>query len=347
VINDGGYGRCRGNERVGRATHRGFARGQGKPVKRWSPRILAAVVVLACGAAFVGWAAADPTSYTTPPANTATLPAPAESTAETPIGATSSPSATGTRTPAGPARTRTPSADATPPVPDQSLFDRAGPPPDGVPGQLEVFIGGGGQCAEIIERPGPPEIIVDDIAQQLPALVKVCPLNFDPAGSLRVTVTPPTGPARVSVLPPTGHIWFDASFVLRPSGPVGVYRLTAEQGDLVAETEVVAGPPLEPRLWRDPRAKPVTAGDSVEFFLSGFPAGRPATLHLYRFEDGTGPATYRTSFTVPIDGRGIAEMALATPHTLPDRCFILATDAVRTSGRAVTGTAFAFCVTAR
>jgi hypothetical protein len=175
-------------------------------------------------------------------------------------------------------------------------------------------------------------------------VASACVLNFDPTEPVRVTVTPPTGPVRTSVVPPTDAAFFDASFLVGPSDPLGFYHVTAEQNDLVAVADVLVTLSDEARVFRHPEER-VTAGRTIDLLLAGFPSGRPATLHLYGAD--VSHASYRTSFTVPVDEHGNAAVTLATPSTLRSGCFVFTTDAVRTSAKALPGSAVSVCVVGR
>jgi hypothetical protein len=316
--------------------------------QRWSPRVLPAVAVVAFSAAFIGWAAADPAPRAASPADGAASPGPSGAVTVAPPGS-ASPSSRDAETPAAarPPRPATTTAEPTPPGPHRSIFTRADPPPDGVPARIGVSLSGPAGCRSIARRPGAPAIVTTGGAVELPAVAGVCAVNFDPSAPVRVTVTPPGGPDRTTDVSTSGPVPFDASFVLRASDPVGTYRVRAEQGARVAVAEIVVVTPTAPRLWRDARTGPVRAGDGIELILAGFPAGRPATLHLYGFDEPNRQASYRTSFTVPADAQGTAHVTVATPSTLRTGCFVMATDGVRAVAEATDGDAVAVCVTGR
>lgn len=312
-------------------------------LRRWSPRLLPTAAVIAFSAAFIGWAAAGPTPRPPSPEVDAVSPAPSRAVTVVPSGTASAPTEPGISAPVAPAhQTTRPTATTGPPPVDRSIFTRTDPAPNGVPAQIGPLPGGDG-CSGV-ERPGPPVVVTDSRPQQRPIVAPVCVLNFDPTLPVRITVTPAGGPLRTSVVPPAHAAAFDASFLIGPGDPLGFYHVTAEQGDAVAVADVLVTLSDEPRIFRHPE-KRVTAGGTIDLLLAGFPSGRPAILHLYG-TDGS-QASYRTSFTVPVDEHGDAAVTLSTPSSLRSGCYVFATDAVRTSANALRGSAVSACVVAR
>lgn len=317
-------------------------------MRRWSPRILPTIAVVAFSAAFIGWAAAGPAPRSASPVDGAASPWPSGTVTVAPPGVASRSWDASQPVTVAPARRTAPPPTTARPVPDRSLFTRTDPAPAGVPERISVVASDGSGCAEVVAAPGPPAVVVHDGPAELPVVAQACLVNFDRTQPVRATVTPPTGPARTTVVGPTDLAYFDVSFPLHPSDTAGTYVVSAEQGDAYATAPIVVVHPTGQRLWREARSADVlTAGDGVEFFLTGFPAGRPATLHLYGARRADAPATYRTSFTVPTDRLGNAQVTIATPHTLGSGCFVLTTEAVRATAQATNGSAVAFCVISR
>jgi len=218
-----------------------------------------------------------------------------------------------------------------PATPEADLLDRVGRRPDGIPDQIEIFIGGDGGCFN--EDPtGRPEIVTSGVPEELPDRAHICLLNFDQAKPLRVTLTPPVGPARTTTLPAldlSQQSDFGTSFLLSPSDPTGTYRVSAEQGDKKASNEIVAVRPESPKLWLDTPRPDVVAGDDIDIYLGGFPPGRPATLHLYGSDRIGQEQPYRTSFTVPVDADGAGHVVIDTKPDDGLGCYGFTTNAVR------------------
>jgi len=198
------------------------------------------------------------------------------------------------------------------------LLDRTDPPPDGVPAQLDVFLGGT-QCPPDNE-PGPPAVIMS-LDFSIPARVVPCFMNFDRSQLLTVTLTRPDGVAEPKVLPaidPTMD--FSVSFMLRPGWPTGSYQLAARQTDREVVTTLTVRLATEPMIWVEEISR--TAGEDVNLYLGGYPPGGPATVYVYGARRGE-IQSYRTSFLVPIDHRGEGQMIIHTRPDQADRCYSL------------------------
>jgi hypothetical protein len=201
-------------------------------------------------------------------------------------------------------------------VPDD-LLKRQGQLPEGVPAQVEFFLGGGPDC-QFSDGVGPPRIVGVADVEEIPDMLVLCFMNFDSALPLTVTLVPPVGATTSVVLPASSS--FEGVFshwYPRLSGdPVGRYRVSGHQQALDASIEFTVRRATEPRLWLD-RPFDQPPGIDVHLYIGGFPPSRSASLHLY----DAGSGRYRTSFAVPVDARGEAHAVIDTKPDDPPGCY--------------------------
>ncbi|MEU4561074.1 hypothetical protein AB0F72_22055 [Actinoplanes sp. NPDC023936] len=224
------------------------------------------------------------------------------------------PRATAPTRPPAPARPRPSSSPASsipaPPAPDRASLDdlltHDGPPPDGVADQLNLFLGGGPECHEG-DSTATPRVDVRPVVE-IPSFPTLCVDGFDSGRDLTVTVTGPA-PAR------TLRTGWDSLMGVRwpvPSGsPTGRYRVRVAQGSRTATATFTAVRATLPRLWLEPRNP--DAGATVDIHIGGFPADRPADLHLY----ATQLLVYRATTTIRVDRNGEGHLALRTSRSGP------------------------------
>lgn len=189
------------------------------------------------------------------------------------------------------------------------LLRRNGPPPLGVPPQLDLFLGGGDECNG--GQSGGPGIKMPETVE-IPGFPVLCFHGFDLDQPVAVVLTPPRGPARTLTFDGDGT-WDGLALPLVAGSPTGRYRVEAVQEHRRARTQFLLRAATRPRLWVDPRY--AVAGDTVDVHLGGLAPGRPFALHLY---SSTG-LRYRASFTVTPGADGTAHLALRTERTtIPD-----------------------------
>lgn len=220
------------------------------------------------------------------------------------------------------ATTGTPAPAVTSPEEPDDLLKRQDPLPDGVPEQVEFFLGGGTKDCSPEKPPEHPQIEGAAPVIEIPTELMLCFVGFNHSNPLTVTVTPPSGSAATTVLLPAGD-YFLAKFRWLPGDPVGEYLITAEQEKLDAAVKFTLRHASSPRIWlaRPPPEWPV-AGTDIDLYLGGFPANRPTLLHLYDYHT----ARYRTSFTVPVGAIGEARVAIDTKLDDPPGCYGIISD---------------------
>jgi hypothetical protein len=123
-----------------------------------------------------------------------------------------------------------------------------------------------------------------------------------------------------------------------PGDPLGQYLVTATQDKLDASLKFTLAHGSSPRLWLDAkRSERRPAGTDFDLYLSGFPANRPARIHLYDTYEGL----YRTSFTVAIDAIGEAHAIVDTKSDDPPGCYGIISDLTHQPGDPVESV---FCI---
>ena len=120
---------------------------------------------------------------------------------------------------------------------------------------------------------------------------------------------------------------FNYRYPRLPGHPVGRYAITARQGSLSAEAEFALVRATAPRLWIKKPPAPLP-GAEVHLYLGGLPSGQPAILHLY----GGDGMPYRTSFAIPVDGRGEAHAFLTIGRGDPSGCYGIANPEINEPG---------------
>jgi hypothetical protein len=227
----------------------------------------------------------------------------------------------------GPPASGTPLAVA-PSAAPEDLLRRQNPRPDGVPAQLNFYLGGGGACPYEGESGRRPRVYGAPRYVEVLDLDAICFDGFDPSRPLAVTVVPPAGRPIENSLNRTGEAAeFTLPFRPVPGDPLGPYQVMAVQDDLTAHGEFTLRAASVPRLLVE-GGRHLVPGIEIPVYLAGFPPGEPAVLHLY---DSNG---YRTSFTVPVDADGVGVAVVNTVHAQPQTCYgIISLRAHRQSAR--------------
>lgn len=265
-----------------------------------------------------------PASRGTPSPTLTSVALPAVPT-DSPVTPTSSPSSATPATPAPPARvtrpvtpSMSPTVAPTSPVQAASLDDllrQGGPVPDGVPAQLDLFMGGGPICPDM--PPPEPRVTTPSEPVVIPSVPHFCLEGFDTRRKVTVVVTAPDGTEDTLVVPAGARHYNGLYHHVGPGSPAGRHRVRATQGSTTAAAYFQAARATEPHLWVSPRDG--AAGATVDVYIGGFPPGEPADLHLY-----VCPAqTYRATFTVAVDERGEAHLALRTSVAAAGNCYAL------------------------
>lgn len=183
---------------------------------------------------------------------------------------------------------------------------------------------------------------------------QVCLLGFDIHSDITLTIARPDGSRQVvtvvdgrhTAVKPTGLLTEELAGVLvfadhgdylatnfaqlEPSVPTGTYTLTAEQGELSAESAIDVQPgPLGDPEWSylKPQdtyeyAQSVRAGDQLTVLLLRFPAQADVPLAVYRkardSHDITSDYEYVQELsTVTVNGQGWAYYKITVPDSLP------------------------------
>jgi len=191
--------------------------------------------------------------------------------------------------------------------------------PAGVAEQLEFFNGGGGEVTDCWDvKLGDPLSVAVTSHRAITQVPAICVRGFGPtAGPVVLTVTRPDGTVLTASRSSGGED--TVRLPLPPGSPTGRYRIHAEQDGHTAATTFVAFRPARPTMWVEPRfADP---GDPVSVYLGGFPAGRPADVHLYQCAGMQ--AAYRTTLRVPVDAAGQAQVTLTTTTFSDTTCYIV------------------------
>lgn len=223
--------------------------------------------------------------------------------------ASPSPTPTNARTQATSSPTPSPTPSPGPVDPTTAASpDPTSAPPEGstvLAAQFNAFVGAIGGPSECgLDADGLPYVGLVEASQlAIGAGVSVCFLGFDLVEPIQLDVEWPGGARTVDVVFTEGreHVdlretpgplrgWVndyassgDLPVYVQPGTPAGDWRLTATQGDLVAATDLVAGPGAEPMLQRNSWG----ANDqTVRFLVSGFPPGE-TPVGLYHLPDPT------------------------------------------------------------
>jgi hypothetical protein len=175
---------------------------------------------------------------------------------------------------------------------------------------------GGGQICSDMPSPGtrvttPSEPVV------IPSVPVFCLEGFNPRHKVTVVVTAPDGTKETLTVPARARNYDGLYYPVRPGSPAGRYRVRATQGSTTATAHFQAVRASKPHLWIHPRN--ADAGSTIDVYVGGFPPSRPASLHLYVCPG----QAYRATFTVAIDARGEAHLALRTTATTERTCYAL------------------------
>jgi hypothetical protein len=225
--------------------------------------------------------------------------------------------------PPGSAPTRTLEPPTGPPHPEgprpaslDDLLDQDGQVPDGVAEQIDWFSGGGSECP-VTDTTGDLHLAVHDVLE-IPSLPVICIRKFADA-DLTLVITTPTGAESTMTLPASTDIFDSVTYRLAPGSALGRYRIHAAQNKETSTAEFVVRRARKPTIWVDPYA--VSPGLPVDVFLGGFPARRPADLHLYVCRGGA--VRYRATHRVMVDAVGEAHLVLHTSRRTTPTCYFL------------------------
>lgn len=264
---------------------------------------------------------ATPPSPLAPTTTPAAIPTPSTTSPPTRTSTsspTSKPARKPTRSPAGPRTSASPTTtpgDTAQSASLDGLLQPDNPVPDGVPAQLNLFLGGGQVCSEEefpdahVEVPAEPVVI--------PSVPIVCLHGFDRSHPVKVIFTAPDGTTRTVTVPAYSRHYDGVYFHVPPGSPAGRYRVRAIQGPTSATGEFPVVRAVRPHVWTHP--KTAYAGDTVDVYLGGFPPRRSTDLHLYACL----PLAYRATQKVAIDARGEAYLTLRTTSTTERTCYAL------------------------
>ncbi len=227
------------------------------------------------------------------------------------------------------------------------VLGQVDPPPTAVAAQLTVFTAGdnpSARCAQSL-APGPAVVVESGSPEELVSApgVGLCFPGFDESQPIDVAILRPAGEVTSELLPPLvdrqagndaseKHGANFLSFRIFPTDELGVYEISARQGDLVASKrfEVV----LPDRVVAMTRPSYGPSGTDFTIGLAGLEPSTEAVLHLY-FADPddpdvtpiwfdsdeawyAGPFDYVTSLVVTIDADGRGEYLIETSPGDPD-----------------------------
>ena len=197
--------------------------------------------------------------------------------------------------------------------------------PPGVAEQFEYYDIGDPPCSAYAGAEN-PTVALDMEPAFVLRYVSVCVAGFDVSSPIQVTVVASDGSA-VAVPPhdPTDRGAYEGvvvvSFIPDLMAPTGDWTATAVQGELMASATFRVVQPAGGLVRVVPDSG--TPGTDFRLELAGFAPGQPATVDVYRADDGV--MRYVTSIeTSPTDELGRAEHTLVTSPSDPavGYCFL-------------------------
>ncbi|MEU4420215.1 hypothetical protein AB0F81_06285 [Actinoplanes sp. NPDC024001] len=186
--------------------------------------------------------------------------------------------------------------------------------PEGVPAQLDLFLGGGSRCAGMGDD-GPPRIRVRPVVE-IPTAPILCFGGFDGSRDLTVTVTTSTGTRSTFTIKAYWDSLSEIEYLLPPGSPTGRYQVHAAQGRTTVSTTFEVRRASVPTLWLK---NLITQGETIHVYLGGFAPGQPVGLHLYACPQ----LQYRTTMTVSIDHNGEGRLDLRTNTATEPTCYAM------------------------
>lgn len=298
-------------------------------------RIVVSVVAIlaATSGVVIRLAGQDPRAHpTVVPAPTTSASAPPSSPAFA-----SPPPSSPAPSPGRPERAVTPEAAGTPtskrpdaggPVPGartqeasmDEMLQRDRPPPDGVPEQLEFFVGGGPGCAP---NQGPDEMrVAAPEVVTIPSAPLFCLIGFHGEFPVTFEVTTPAGVTLTKNVPPGWDATAEPVFPFPPGSAEGRYTVDVHQGKGHARATFVARKTDHPTMSLHPLR--AAAGSTIDVFFGGLPPGKTTDVHLYACVSVLGGThIYQATHTVTTNAAGEAHLALHTSAATPATCYLL------------------------
>lgn len=217
-------------------------------------------------------------------------------------------------TEATPQEQAVPSTDPTTTV---SPLKRRDAPPQGVQRQFSVFVGGDPPCPGHEETSAPKAMADAYPRPEVGSFFYLCFNGLKYGQPTQVEVALPNGIIRKSDERYAFKEWY-----VMPGDPLGMYRVTARQGDKIASGSFLVGPASTPRiLLVRPELGP--PGSTFSFLLAGFPPRALVPVDVCVATERKDACSYLTTLHLQMDDQGSLIYRLATDANDPPGSYCL------------------------